>query len=822
MPGTARDAEDLERVLRDPGIGDFEVTVLQDATVRAAGLVVREFFSQADPDDMLLLHISGHGERDSDGNLYFVNHDTMRDSLWVTGLKADHISSEIRDSPARRIVVLLDCCYAGAFVQHDGVLAGLGPEKPPAPAQPPGYTADDSDDRRHRGEVVITAATSIERAYESDAGLFTRCVVHGLETGRADLNRDGEIDSYELYQYVAARMRRDAAGPRQSPTYSAHRMQGVLRIAHGAGDRPPPRPVTGPPPAAAPQVAGRGPLPRRVLVPLLAVAGLLCGCGTQADSAVAGGGCPTPAQVRVAAAPGGLGPTREVAAGFEAWVAGRQHGCHAVDLYVYPAAAGDLAEGLRSGWGAGDDGRNYLRDVGPHPDVWLPAAAADVPADDGPLRDVIDRVERIARTPIVLGMPARARVPGDEAQRRAVASLPELFAAAGRRQGVVRGDFATSAVARMATAALYDDGTIDRAAAREVEQPLERSLDAGGYPVGDEAGLLCHQRGIRGGTAVILTEQQLVRFNRGDPPDGPCVGAAKPAEDDRLDAFYPAEALAVSQVAVTLTWPRGSQSRTARAYAAWFVRWLRQIPGRQALLRSGLRPYALDAAEPVGPAYGALTGWPFNHVVRGEPTALIRRDVAALYAAARRPGRFLVALDASGSMNTVTADPDRTRFEVAAAAVEQAAARLGRRDGLGLLTFGGRGAREMLPIAPAGADPVGRVRRYTAGVRPGGDTPLYEAIRRGSAALRAATGDAQRTLVVLTDGKDTSGQPRPSAAQTAGVRIFVIAVGDVSCADAALEALATDSGGRCFDAGLGSLQPALTGMFRAVWDTEGD
>ncbi|MEU4221685.1 caspase family protein [Actinoplanes sp. NPDC026623] len=527
MPGTARDAEDLERVLRDPGIGDFEVTVLHDATVRAAGLVVREFFSQAGPDDVLLLHICGHGERDGDGNLYFVNHDTMPDSLWVTGLKADHISTEIRDSPARRIVVLLDCCYAGAYVQHDGLLAGLGPEKPPEPAPPPGYAADDPDGRHHRGEVVITATTSIAHAFESDAGLFTRCVVHGLETGRADMNRDGEIDAYELYQYVAARMLRDPAGPRQSPTYSAHRMQGVLRIAHSAreraADRPRPLPAATPPPpvpATEPPRTpeGRGPLPRRVLVPLLAVAGLLCACGTQADSAVAGGGCPTPAQVRVAAAPGSLGPYSEVAAEFEGWIAERQHGCRAVDLYVFPAAAADLAEGLRRGWGAGADGGNYLRDVGPHPDVWLPATAADVPADDGPVRDVIDRVDRIAQTPIVLGVPARARVPGDEAQRRSVLSWPELLAAAGRRHGVVRGDFAASAIARMATAKLYDDGTIDGAAAREIEQPLERSLDDGGYPVGDEAGLLCRQRETRGDTALILTEQQLVRFNRGDPP----------------------------------------------------------------------------------------------------------------------------------------------------------------------------------------------------------------------------------------------------------------------------------------------------------------
>jgi Mg-chelatase subunit ChlD len=559
-------------------------------------------------------------------------------------------------------------------------------------------------------------------------------------------------------------------------------------------------------------------------VPLLAVAGLLCGCGTQADSRVAGGECPTPAQVRVAAAPGGLTAYRDLAAEFESWVAGEQHGCRSVDLYVYPVAADDLAEGLRHGWGEGPDGKNYLRDVGPHPDVWLPAAATDVPPDDTPVKDIIDRVEPVAQTPIVLGVPQRAKA--DERQRRAVLSWSQLFATASKDIGVVRGDFATSAIARMATAKLYEDGTIRPVAARtEVEQRLERALDAGAYPVGDEADLLCRQRTAAGRTAVIVTEQELVRFNRGDPADGTCLVAARPADDDRLRAFYPVETPAVRQVAVTLDWPRQSQSRGASAYAGWFARWLRQEPGRAALLRSGWRPFGYDAADPVAPEYGALTDWPFKRVVRGEPDALIRRDVAELYAEARRPGRFLVALDASGSMNTVTADPTRTRFEVAVAAVEQAVTRLGRRDELGLLTFAsedGRNIREVLPIARAGAGTVGRVRRATAPIKPAGDTPLYEAIRRGAGALRAGSsaGDPLRTLVVLTDGKDTSGQPRPSAAQTAGVRIFVIAVGDMTCADAALKRLATDSAGRCFDAGQDSLEPVLTGMFRAVWDTE--
>jgi Mg-chelatase subunit ChlD len=851
LPGTVQDAEDLRRVLGDPHIGGFQVTVLQDATVRAAGLAIRRFFSRADPDDMLLLHVSGHGKRDDNGNLYFVNRDTMHDSLWATGLAAVDINRELRHSAARRIVVLLDCCYAGAFVPHDGVREAF---PAPRPAAPPAarYPRTGEEDRHSRGEVVITAATSIEQAFETEAdgsqigsGLFTRCVVHGLESGHADLDRDGEVDAHELYQYVAGRMRRIAPGRRQTPTYSAHRVQGVLRIAHSPyvpvpgvppdpppPDPPPPEPV---PPEPAPVSRPRGPLPRRILVPLLVAAGLLGGCVPQADSTVAGGGCPTPAQVRVAAAPAGLSAYRDLAAGFERWVAARQHGCRTVDLYVYPVAADDLSEGLRRGWGQGEDGTNYLRDLGPHPDVWLPGTATEVP-DDDTITDLVGQVQPVAHTPIVLGVPARARA--DDSWRRSVLSWRDLVATVGRDSTVVRGDFTASAIARMATAKLYADATIDTATARaEVEQPIERALDAGRYPIGDEADLLCRQRAAHGRAAIVLTEQQLVRFNRGDPLDGACPASTDgPGADDRLLAFYPRDTPKVRQVAVTLTWPRRVQTGTTRAYAAWFVRWLRQAPGRQALLRAGWRPIGYDAAEPVGPAYGALTGWPFGHADQDEPGAVTRRSVAARYAAARRPGRFLVALDASGSMRTVTADPDRTRFEVATAAVERAATRLGRRDELGLLTFstaGGRASRTALPIASAGADPVARVHRAVAALQPGGGTPLYQAIRDGSAALRgggragppasSAPGglsDPLRTLVVLTDGQDTSGQPRPSPTQTAGVRIFVIAVGDVSCADAALAGLATGTGGRCFDAGLDSLEPVLTGMFRAVWDTE--
>ncbi|MET0491776.1 MAG: caspase family protein [Actinoplanes sp.] len=809
LPGTTQDAEDLQRVLGDPRVGEFHVTVLHDAAVRDAGVEVHQFFSHAEPDDLLLLHISGHGMRDENGDLYFVNADTEQDSLWATALAARDVSREIRNSAARRIIVLLDCCYSGAFVRQDG-------------ARGPVVPGDLDDDLRGRGQVIITASTAVQHAFETRSGLFTRCVVHGLETGRADLNGDGEIDANELYHYVRVRMHQLARHRRQNPTYSAHNVQGVLRVAHSVlGPSPvyPPRPRKDP--EAVEPRGPRGPFPRPVLRVLLAAAGLLAGCATQGDSPGGGGDCPTPAQVRVAAAPAELGAYREVAGDFERWVAGRQYGCRSADLYLYPVAAEVFTAGLRHNWEQDEQGRDYLRDIGPHPDVWLPGAATDLPVGDLAVGHVVDRAELIARTPIVLGVPERAQLEAGE--RPATISWPKLFSRADRAGGVVRGDPGTSAVARMATAKLYEDGAADPATARAVEQRVERALDQGAYPVGDGSELLCRQSERHAATSVVLTEQELVRFNRDGPPAGSCPRTGPPADGDRLRAFYPGETPAVQRLAVTLKWPDQAQAAGTRAYAQWFLRWLRQDPGRAALLRAGLRPDASDAGEPIGPRHGALTNWPFAQIERKEPTPAISHKVAELYAAARRPGRFLVALDASGSMNTVTADPSRTRFEVSVAAVEQAVTRLGGRDEFGLLTFaaaGGRTTRPVLPIARPGRDPVGAVRRAAAGIEPGGDTPLYEAIRVGAAALRAGSGagEPRRTLVVVTDGKDTSSQPPPSAAQTAGVRIFILAVGEVTCADAALERLAAGTAGRCFDAGPESLEPVLTGLFRAVWD----
>ena len=66
-------------------------------------------------EDLLVLHLSLHGWKDLRNRLYFVARDTERDLLEATAISAEFVSERMSQSKSGRIVLLLDCCYSGAF-----------------------------------------------------------------------------------------------------------------------------------------------------------------------------------------------------------------------------------------------------------------------------------------------------------------------------------------------------------------------------------------------------------------------------------------------------------------------------------------------------------------------------------------------------------------------------------------------------------------------------------------------------------------------------------------------------------------------------------
>lgn len=212
-----RDAAALKEVLEHPEIGRFRaVDVLSNPSAHDAREVIEQFFMKCKPMDVLVLHFSGHAFRgDASEELYLAMTDTQKrakpDSTSVTG---DFISKMLRKSPARRKLLLLDCCHGGALTLARGTGTGTAPDDPEAAVAvaefndgfsrgvgnivPPTAKAD----LNGTGTIVIAAARAAELAHESDTGALSGAIVEGLASGRADLTGSGQISTDDLYAYV--------------------------------------------------------------------------------------------------------------------------------------------------------------------------------------------------------------------------------------------------------------------------------------------------------------------------------------------------------------------------------------------------------------------------------------------------------------------------------------------------------------------------------------------------------------------------------------------------------------------------------------------
>ena len=170
------------------------------------------------------MQFSCHGIKDQDGELYFAMANTRLRLLGATAVAADFVNRRMTQSRSHRIVLFLDCCYAGAFDR--GMRARA-------------TKAMDLEQRfGGRGRAVITASGAVEYAFEggelTEAGdpapsVFTTAMVRGLSTGEADRDQDGYVDLDELYDYVYDAVRE--VTPHQTPGKWTFGVQGDLVIA---------------------------------------------------------------------------------------------------------------------------------------------------------------------------------------------------------------------------------------------------------------------------------------------------------------------------------------------------------------------------------------------------------------------------------------------------------------------------------------------------------------------------------------------------------------------------------------------------------------
>jgi DivIVA domain-containing protein len=205
----ATDADGMGVVLSDPLIGGYELTSLIDQPAHLISERIEGFYRNRTKDDLLLLYFSCHGVKNDHGRLHFATTNTRLDRLASTSVSSAFITELLDDCMARSKILILDCCYSGAFVR--GMRSRAGEQ----------VTLDDF---AGSGRAIITASSATEYSYEIDEldvqgtaqpSVFTKAIVHGLTTGEADRDGDGQVSVDDLYEHVSVQVRHIT--PSQTP-----------------------------------------------------------------------------------------------------------------------------------------------------------------------------------------------------------------------------------------------------------------------------------------------------------------------------------------------------------------------------------------------------------------------------------------------------------------------------------------------------------------------------------------------------------------------------------------------------------------------------
>ncbi|MEM6425870.1 MAG: caspase family protein [Cyanobacteria bacterium P01_D01_bin.128] len=226
LPGTADDVKAMRSVLSHSDMGGFdEVQTLLNPEPLAMQEAIELFFSNCKKNDLALLFFSGHGIKDDQGRLYLSTPQTRKsdrgDLIRATAVPALFVQDVMGNSRCRRQVVILDCCFSGAFAE------GMTAKESGA--------VDIANQLGGEGRAVLTSSSSTQYSFEQagEAGsVYTRYVVEGIETGAADTNNDGWVTVDELHEY--ARKKVQAAAPAMRPKIYAVEEGFRIQVAQAA------------------------------------------------------------------------------------------------------------------------------------------------------------------------------------------------------------------------------------------------------------------------------------------------------------------------------------------------------------------------------------------------------------------------------------------------------------------------------------------------------------------------------------------------------------------------------------------------------------
>ncbi|WP_406177303.1 VWA domain-containing protein [Streptomyces sp. NBC_00996] len=482
-------------------------------------------------------------------------------------------------------------------------------------------------------------------------------------------------------------------------------------------------------------------------------------------------------------------------------------GCRRSGITVYSAGTADAVTGFR---GQSDpwqrpvsDDLDPQRDIGPQPDIWIPATSASVaraqPVEPPRTYLTLEPDGPFAYSPMVLSVPqniAEASVSG-----RTGVSLAALRKKLTRQQkdaDVRRTDPEYTDSALLATVGLYGPGAAGVSTA-------EGSVAQSGPPSLTGSDLLCtlpDDRAVDDRTAALVPEFLMVSG----------VGCDRTTRSRRM-AEYPTDVPALDPTFVRVRWEDAERDKSARDEAVGRFRvWLTHGDGDAEKPGGGLDVFGDDGFRTVSGAHDFLTAPDTEAGTLAHPGRLPSpADADAMTTALQRyrnangPGRVLFLLDSSGSMGDLWEGPGG-----APGILKQSLGGLGDRDEYGIWAVASRGGSPSSVLLP-----FGRHRRADAEKTIDRKTAVHDVEADPYGALKAALDymagrgkddERPQLIVYVTDDEDnnhlTGGKLGDllTKAEDKGVPVVMAALDSGGCDRGKPDARVSEaSGGRCLD-----------------------
>ena len=231
----------------------FAWSYVNEAVTPESFRAAKQRLAQAKPDDLVVVHLAGHGTHDKDANatFHFLTSDTVLDRLAETSVSMELIEDLLQGLAARRKLLLIDVCRSGevddADLPLDNAPAPLMGDRVPLLSSELRYYLSQtdryiySDLQRHSGAVVFAAARGDEIAYEDDNlnlehGWFSYALLELLQRSPPP-GGASSIGFSELYRRVAERVK-ELSNHHQHPTVDRDNL--ILRLSLPYFPPPPP------------------------------------------------------------------------------------------------------------------------------------------------------------------------------------------------------------------------------------------------------------------------------------------------------------------------------------------------------------------------------------------------------------------------------------------------------------------------------------------------------------------------------------------------------------------------------------------------------